>query len=170
MATKPNTRYINPIGPEFSLIHKDKEIQFLCLKTPPIIIGLTGPSKVGKTMIAKQFVTEHGFSYVGIANPLRKLARERGLINPDWKQLGNLICTIREHKSQDELARIAIGDIEKNLRGKNFVVVDSLLHPSEILLFKNSFQKFFMLGINAESNFRIRHAIDWGYIKDGSDS
>lgn len=165
MTMKPNTRYIHPIGPQFSLIHKDKEMNFLSLVKSPVVIGLTGPSKVGKTQIAKYLVTEHNFAYIGLTLPLKDISKKLGHKNPSWEELGEIGCMLREHLFCGILAKYAIDEIKKNHRGDERIVLDGILHPSEIDLFEDSFQNFYLLGIIANDKLRAKKAIEWGAIK-----
>jgi len=169
MINKPNTRYIHPIGPQFSLIHKDKEMGFLSSVKSPIVIGLTGPSKAGKTQIAKYLVTEHDFGYIGISAPLKDLAKKLGHKNPGWSELGELGCMLREHICEDVLGKYALDEIKKNYRGKERIILDGILHPKEVDFFENSFHNFYLLGVTANDKLRIKKAMEWGGIKSSQD-
>lgn len=150
-----NTRYKCPIGPQFSLISKDIEIKPLSIYKQPLIIGITGPTKSGKTAIAKQLVTEEGFYFYSMIRPVKEMASNLGKTDVDWKELGELAVLLRKNTNTTILANYFIDYYYRNLRDVENIVVDGILHNDEVVEFRNTFNNFFLFYIFPK-NERIR--------------
>lgn len=156
----------NPIGPEFSRLHLDPELDFLARRNSPILISLTGPSKSGKTIAAKYLVTEYGFRYESLITPMRVLARRLGSDKPTWEKLGDLAVTLRSREENDILAVRALNRIS-SFRNSNRFVFDGVLHPDEVKTML-SLQRSYLIGISASAEFRVKHAREWYSLGDES--
>lgn len=152
------SRYANPTGPEFSRIHLDPEMGFLSLRQLPIFVGLTGPTKSGKTLFAKHLVTQLGFTYVSTSGVIQKLSARLGMSNPSWKELGELARLMRRRLSNNILAKEALRPV--GLRFDNKIVFDGILHPSEAELLL-SFPNSLLIGFVADVDVRHKEASDW---------
>ncbi len=127
------TRYFCPTGPEYSKIHQDREMSFLGLKHLPFLLGITGPSKAGKTMIAKFLVTEHGFHYEVLSSFLREKAKYLGMKSPTWQDLGEIAVRWRREEGCAILFDLLFRKMSRDgtLRDQPAIVIDGILHPDE---------------------------------------
>ena len=152
------SRYHNPIGPEFSLINKDQEMRFLGYKKKPLLLGLIGPTKSGKTLIAKYLVTEFDFRYECLSIPLRILSNNIEA-KDDWESLSKFGVLVRKYESKDYLA-IKVFEKIKNYWDENLFVVDGIFHPMEIEYLKRA-SNFVLWGLKTDQQLRIDNATKW---------
>jgi cytidylate kinase len=152
------------IGPQYSEIGRDWEMRFLALKRLPVVVGLTGPWRVGKTMVAKRLVTEYGFHYESMAVVLRDMAAMLGENRSDWQVLSRVSQTLRQELGADVMAR-RILERMAGLKGVERMVVDGILHPADVRTLRQQTQ-FFLIGLAATLDTRAREATRW-YAGDG---
>ena len=161
-----SSRYHNPIGPEFSLINQDKEMMFLGHKQKPLLIGLVGPTKSGKTVIAKYLVTSFNFRYECLSHSLRECVWDIEASN-NWNVMGKYGSMLRNHKGKDFLASDAFNRIQKNSEDANFVI-DGIYHPCEIEYLKKV-SDFTLWGLKINQQNRIKKANEWFGLDMGND-
>jgi cytidylate kinase len=147
------------IGPQYSEIGLDWEIPFLARRKLPTVVGLTGPTRVGKTMVAKRLVTEHGFHYESISAVLGEMAMMLGSEGRNWRALGEVGRTLRKEMGLDILAQAVLGRIYK-LKDVEFIVVDGVLHPAEARTFSAK-TNFVLVGLVASTQARVTEALRW---------
>jgi cytidylate kinase len=147
-------------GPQFSTLYKDWEIPFLSMKSLPIVLALTGPTKTGKTIIAKRLVTEYDFHYESMSSILVESAKKLGKEVNDWQQLGQIAMLMRQQDGEDILAKLVIERINMAFSIYDKVVVDSVLHPAEIRTFSER-TNFKLVGIIADRELRVREYLRW---------
>jgi dephospho-CoA kinase len=152
------------IGPQYSEIGRDWEMPFLALKRLPVVVGLTGPSRVGKTMVAKHLVTGHDFHYESMAVVLREMASMLGENRSGWQALSRVSQTLRQELGPDIMARSILERIA-GLKGVERIVVDGILHPADVQTLREQTQ-FFLIGLAASREARAREATRW-YAGDG---
>ena len=148
------------IGPQISNIQKDFEIEFMDYYQIPIIIGLTGPTKSGKTIIARRMIAEHGFHYFNLSTFLKEHSRNLGQNNRSWDNLRTIAEALRTEYKNDVLARWAIKRIKPYLVSGSKIVLDGVLHPEEVSFLRN-FSNFFLVGVQASLTIRFRQAKRW---------
>lgn len=145
-------------------ITEDWEFEFLGLEVFPKIIGLTGPTKCGKTMIAKRLATEYGFFYVNLGSILSKIVSTMGEADLSAKQLGNFGRSLRELKGADILAHLAFRILKNQAKLPDKIILDSLLHPMEIEFFRRR-SNLILIGIEANRDVRFHQLMGWAGIK-----
>jgi hypothetical protein len=155
-------RYYCSTGPEFSKIHEDRELRFLCLSPLPVLVGITGPPKAGKTMVAKHLVTQMGFYYASLSSLLQEKATSLGIAQPSWRDLSDIALTWRAREGNAVLVhalfdRLLVNDV---LRARRAIVIDGVLHPDEMseLLSK---PRFVPIAIIASRRRRYDLAASW---------
>jgi hypothetical protein len=116
---------------------------FLGLRQVPLIVGVTGPTKAGKTMVANYLATDHDFHYTSLSMLLREKALLLGNPSPDWRDLRKVAVQWRREQGNAVLVRTLFNQPEMKiaLRTKDRIVVDGILHPEEVkaLSFKPTF-------------------------------
>jgi dephospho-CoA kinase len=127
----------------------------------PLVIGLSGPTKSGKTQIAKYLMTEQNCCYISMSLPLRKLVTQLGKSTENWMELKDSARMLRKLYGCDYLAHKAIEKIRQNHDNYDSYVVDGLLHDSEIRMFQKEFPKFFLVYIWANDEIRKQEAYKW---------
>lgn len=152
------------IGPQYSEIGRDWEMSFLARRKLPVVVGLTGPSRVGKTMVAKRLVTEYDFHYESMAVVLRKMAAMLGENRHSWQALSRASQTLRRELGPDVMARRILERVA-GLKGVERIVVDGILHPADVETLREHSQ-FFLIGLAASREARAREAMRW-YPGDG---
>lgn len=148
------------IGPSFSDVHNDWETTFLGMNKLPLVIGLSGPTKCGKTIIAKQLSTGLGFQYINLATYLNKVKKSRGITDRNWNVSYAIGVELRQQFGNNILAYYAIKDIISKYRGQSRFVVDGIFHPEEVLLFRR-LPRFALVWVNVDFNLRVEVASDW---------
>lgn len=148
------------IEPQFSQIFNDPEVPFLGLRKLPIIIGLCGPTKCGKTIMAEHLVTDHDFQYESLATIIEELARNQGVEELSWQVLDKIAEDFRELQESDIFARILMSRIKQDLNSKKRIVIDDLVHPAEVR-YLQQFPFFTPIGIEASSQVRAKAASVW---------
>lgn len=148
------------IGPSYSSVHNDWETTFLGMHNLPLVIGLSGPTKCGKTIVAKQLSTGLGFWYINMAEYINIVKKSRGITDRNWKKSYRIGVELREQFGNDILARYTIRDIASKHRSQNRFVVDGIFHPSEILLF-NKLPRFHLIWVDVDFDLRVEVATQW---------
>ena len=135
---KSISRYSRSIGPEYSKIYNDKEMAYLGISRQPMIIGITGPTKSGKTMVARYLVTEYGFHYECLSSIIRERASYLGFVSPNWEKMRDIVKVWRSEDGPSVLIDVLMKKLEREgiLREGRTIVVDAVLHPKEYLALK----------------------------------
>jgi len=126
------TRYRSPTRAQFSRAHLDWEMSVVASRRLPLILGVTGPAKSGKTTVAQHLVAWKGFLYENLGNILRDNATRLGIVDPDWKDLARLAETWRSVDGNEILARELVSRLR--LLGPDLrrdIVIDGILHEAE---------------------------------------
>ena len=142
------------IGPSFSDIHYDWEIPFLGMEKLPFIIGLSGPTKSGKSIMAKQLATRYGFQYISLTEYLDDIAKSRGIVGGHWRDLGNIAIKLREEQGDNLLAKIALKKIITKYRSSNKFVIDSIFHPAEVRFLRKR-MNFLLIWVQVDFELRV---------------
>ncbi len=152
------SRYSLAIGPEFSQIQLDPEMGFLRLYSSPLLIGITGSTKSGKTTFANYLVSLKGFLYVSPSQTLVELSKQLGYIEPTWNDLGELAEKLRIQYGNDYLLKKSFEKVD--FSKINRVVIDGILHPDEADLLL-SYPNSHLLAFKAESTLKCAAASLW---------
>lgn len=165
------------ISPQASQLHLDWEIPFLGTRRMPLIVGLTGPTLSGKTMVGQFLVTEYGFRYERMSDILTQRSIYRGIIpqhdrhheefedSPYWHSLGGISGNLRKQYGTRIIAELLIEKIRRQLIDNDLFVIDSILHPDEMEFFF-SVGKFVPIGFSAPASVRAKSASNWYYRND----
>jgi len=156
-------KYRYPIGPEFSNIYMDDEIKILARTSIPLILGITGPTKSGKTNLARTLSSEYGFYYLSLSRIITNHynAIYYG-IDPNWKSLGEIARRIRKSTTTYFFAEKAINEIQKSNYSQGLYVIDGVLHPDEIDFFSENTKQFIMIGLNPPKSVRRKYLLTDG--------
>jgi dephospho-CoA kinase len=148
------------IEPKFSRAYMDWEYPFLPLKGLPSLVGLTGPTKCGKTIMAERLVTTFDFQFLSISKIVFDVTANLGLEIEGWRTLGNMARDYRNLKGKEIFARLGMERIRKMLLDHDKVVIDGILHPSELEYFLG-FNGFVIIGIDSNIDTRAEAAKSW---------
>lgn len=150
-------KYELPISVQFSNIFLDQEIKIISRYLIPTIVGITGPTKSGKTNLARILCHEYNFHYVNLTTVITSYARILGEENINWESLGKVACKIREQNYDYFFAEKVLEEIERKNYPEVRYVIDGILHPSEIEYFKKETRHFLMVGLSPSLDVRKRY-------------
>lgn len=119
-----------------------------------MIIGVTGTLASGKDTVAK-YIEGKGFTHFSLADLLRKLADERGVMRTR-DSLRELADQMVSEVGDDYLVAQALEYIKKDPE-KNYVV-SSIRRPIEIKKLKD-FGEFFLIAVDADPKVRYQRSI-----------
>lgn len=148
------------IGPQLSTIQNDMEMEFLSYYKTPVIVGLTGPTKSGKTIVARRLTSEHGFHYFNLSTFIREHARNLGQEKLSWENLKVIGEMLRTEFGDNIFARWTFERIRPLMVGGAKIVLDGVLHPSEVNYF-HSITHFYLVGMVAPLDVRSKQAQRW---------
>ena len=123
-----------------------------------LILGLTGSFGSGCTFVSTNFLQTKGFRGLSLSDELRRVCDQRGF---EYRQgddggrtrLQDMGNQLRRENGGDFLAQRIIANI-KAQSGPARWVVDGFRNPLEVEAFRNSFPKFFLIGVYADYNKR----------------
>jgi dephospho-CoA kinase len=165
------------VAPQTSQLYLDWETSFLGTRKLPLIVGLTGPTLAGKSMVGQFLVTEYGFRYERMSDILTRRSIYRGIIpqhdrhheefeeSPYWQLLGEIAINLRKQFGKTILARLMMEQIRYQLIHNDRFVVDSILHPEELKFFQ-SIGNFVVFGFKASAKLRAESASNWYFRRD----
>jgi hypothetical protein len=157
----PKARYHYSTTTEFSRIHDDREMGFLGLGSVPTIIGVTGPTKAGKTMIANYLVAEHSFRYESLSGLLRERAAALGITSPTWEHMRDLALRWRRDGNAILLSTLFVRLGRAGVfESKRPIVIDGILHPAEAISLLDR-PGTSLVAINAERALRYQLWEQW---------
>lgn len=123
-------------------------------------IVIVGPSAAGKDVVAERIKLLTGAEIVSTSSQVRKIAGERGLVNPTRGELQTLANIYREEFGDDIFARMALSEIE---RFSCPVIINGVRNPSEIKVFG---QNVLVIGVDAEQSIRFERSLRRGRPSD----
>jgi len=119
----------------------------------PLIIGLTGSFGSGCSHISEKYLEPNGFKRVSLSQSLKELYHNDHKQDADTREkLQDYGNNLRRKHGSDYLARKAVSIIGE--QGHDKWVIDSLKNPNEVKLLRNTFSKFFLIGVFAEYSVR----------------
>ncbi|HJZ06084.1 MAG TPA: hypothetical protein VJ327_09620 [Patescibacteria group bacterium] len=159
---EPMSRYYRSIGPEYSKIHNDKEMGYLGIARIPLIIGITGPTKAGKTMVSKHLVTEHGFHYECLSTYIREKSVSLGNPTPNWEELRDIAIQWRREEGLEILVKVLLQRLKQKgvLRTARAIVIDGVLHREEVRLLRE-IPNAHLISITAPLDLRYESTKAW---------
>jgi len=126
------------------------------MKHKSLIIGLTGRFGAGCTTTSMILKDCKGFNYFSLSESLKKKAKMtiNGFDKKEEKEKRKILQDLGDElrKNGESLAIPVIEEIKQ--KGLNKVVIDSIRNPAEVNAFKNKFNNFFLLAIDAETETR----------------
>jgi deoxycytidylate deaminase len=124
-----------------------------------IVIGITGTFGSGCSFIVENFLSRDNFEYHSLSLVLREKYKEMYPMedNPSRMTLQDFGDKIREENGSDFLAK-QICDIIK-VDDSKVHIVDSIRNPYEIEYLRSTYQRFYILGVNADIEVR------WGRVE-----
>jgi len=152
-------RYDVPTGTEFSRIYEDTEMEFLRELRLPLVIGVTGLAKSGRSRVVN-YLREEGFydqSLIALRRDLLRAAMRRsGQPGPEESER-DFVLELRRNKGNDTLAQRLLERLETT--PLNRVVVEGIERPEEVELLAGR-TRFFLIGIEAPFDKRLRWWIE----------
>jgi deoxycytidylate deaminase len=115
-----------------------------------LLIGLTGSFGSGCTTAAK-YLAKRGFRKYSLSDEIRKIAAKRisDATRDNYQDIGD---ELRKTKSPSYLAELVFAKIAKSADKK--IVVESIRNHNEVLFFKRTFGRFFLINIDAPYKVR----------------
>lgn len=152
-------RYEIPTSTEFSRISEDVEMEFLGERRPPLIIGLTGLSKSGRSRVVNQLRTQ-GFYGESLTAIRRHEMRRAGRSETEDSER-EFALELRARRGNGVFAQLLLDKLERMNLDK--VVVEGVEHLDEVELLAGC-SRFFLIGIEAPFEFRLKWARDYAEV------
>ncbi len=124
-----------------------------------LVIGLTGLASSGKGEVSSYLVKKYNFKKFVFSDVLREEAEKRNLLeNKSYEEQKNILSKVGEmmRKASGRWDILAVKLIEK-IKSNNFerIVVDGFRSAEEVTLFKNSFDEFYLILVEADEKIRF---------------
>jgi dephospho-CoA kinase len=123
------------------------------------VIGLTGLASSGKGETSKYLVEKYGFTRLVFSDILREEAEKRDLLKgKSYEEQKNILSKLGEimRRVSGRWDILAVRLVEKINSGKfEKVVVDGFRSVEEVNLFKKSFEKFYLVFVEADEKIRF---------------
>ncbi len=163
-------KYQLQIGPGFSKIYDDPELEYLSLHKCKIIIGLTGHKGSGKSIFSSYLIEDKLYKYFSLSHIVRNSFKENEVSYPERKHLQNHGDRLRRKNNKaDYLARLVLREIRNtNVDSENTIVIDGIRNPAEIDLLEK-LPNFHLIGIKAEEKKIIKNLENKGYLLPDSE-
>lgn len=118
-------------------------------------LGFIGRMCSGKSTLAKYMVEKYGYEKYSCASALKSIAKDIGMIGKDRTLLQNLGYSIRKYNN------CFFSDIiQKDVHGKEFVVVDDVRYIEEYQALKN--EGFIFIKLCMFDDVRFQRMMDMG--------
>ena len=123
-----------------------------------LVIGLTGLASSGKGEVSSYLVSKYNFVRLVFSDVLREEAEKRNLLeNKSYEEQKNVLSKLGEmlRKASGRWDILAVKLVEK-IKSNNFdrVVVDGFRSPEEVTLFKENFEKFYLVFVETDEKIR----------------
>lgn len=148
-------RYDIPTSTEFSRIYEDAEMKFLRDFRAPLVIGLTGLSRSGRSRVVS-YLREEGFSDQSLIALRREEMKRNGRDRREEER--EFVLEMRRNRGNQIFAQLLVERLETMRLDK--VVVEGIERLEEVE-FLASRTKFFLIGIEAPLQNRLRWAQDY---------
>ena len=123
------------------------------------VIGLTGLASSGKGETSKYLVEKYGFTRLVFSDVLREEAEKRDLLEgKSYEEQKNILSKLGEimRRVSGRWDILAVKLVEKINSGKfEKVVVDGFRSVEEVNLFRKSFEKFYLVFVEADEKIRF---------------
>lgn len=118
----------------------------------PMIIGVTGALRAGKTTVATLISKNYGYRHASNSDLLKKIAKKMN-IDMTRENLGSLGDALFSVLGNDLLAQFRLNEIESER-----IVVDGIRYKEEVERYKRH-GSFFLIGVQAPDEIRHKRAI-----------
>jgi dCTP deaminase len=132
----PEAKYALQIGPGFSKIYDDPELNLLRPLEFGSLVGLTGHKGSGKFLVSSYLVQECGFRYYSLSRIVRELFERENIRVPSRKNLQDFGDLLRLRHGGEFLAREFLRRLQREgvLGPGTRIVVDGIRNDSEARL------------------------------------
>jgi dCTP deaminase len=161
---KDKGKYHLQIGPGFSKIYDDPELEYLKIPKYNIIIGITGHKGSGKSVFTSFLVEDKLYNYFSLSHIVRRKYSQEYNNKPVREDLQNFGDHLRKIHGANYLARQIIKEIKNaNLDSDSCILIDGIRNPAEVKFLK-SIPNFHLIGIDATKE-KIKHNLkNKGYL------
>jgi len=143
MSSLGDGRYLGQFRPEFSRLHRDRDLYWIVPLRAPLVIGLLGRRFVGVSTAIAYLQERHGFDAYTLGGELRRIAEDRGVPVSHRGYLQNLGDELRaEQDDAGFLARRTLRHIRAdrllmpNWQFPRSIVVGGFKTEEEVEIFK----------------------------------
>ena len=124
-----------------------------------IVLGLTGLAAAGKSTVSEH-LKEQGFRHIIFSHILKQEAKKRGVfkegmsLEEEKSALLDFGMQWRKETGRNDIIAVRIIEMIKE-DGAEKVMVDGFRTPAEVNLFRENFEKFYLIFVGAEENTRF---------------
>lgn len=162
-------KYHLQVGPGFSKIYEDSELEYLKIPKYKIIIGITGHKGSGKSVFTNFLVEDKLYKYFSLSHVVRRLYERKSVRKPSRKDLQDFGDQLRKENGTNYLARQVLKDIKNsNLDNDSCLIIDGIRNPAEVDLLK-SLPNFHLMGIEATKKKIDANLRNKGYLISNPD-
>ncbi len=163
-------KYQLQIGPGFSKIYEDTELEYLLSHKYKIIIGLTGHKGSGKSIFSSYLIEDKLYKYFSLSHIVRNSFKEKEVSSPEREHLHNHGDFLRyRNKKADYLTRLVIRELRNSdVDSETAIVIDGIRNPKEIDLLEK-LPNFHLIGIKTEKEKINKNLQNKGYLLKDSD-
>lgn len=165
-------RYNRQFRPEFSRLHRDRDLRWVVPFSVRYVVGITGSRFAGKSATLAYMSEKKGFEVYSLASTLREVATRLGIpVEPRYR-LQDLGDELRAHfKDPAYLARMTLRLIHRDhldqrgtIEPLRRVAVGGFKRPEELQLFEN-LGRFAHLNVSASAQMRLARAVESGIME-----
>lgn len=157
-------KYHLQVGPGFSKIYEDSEMEYLKIPKYKIIIGITGHKGSGKSVFTNFLVEDKLYTYFSLSHVVRRLYEREFVIKPNRKDLQDFGDRLRKNEGANYLARQILKEIKNsNLDNNSCLIIDGIRNPAEVELLK-PITNFHLVGIEATREKIVTNLKYKGYL------
>ncbi|HDH91660.1 MAG TPA: hypothetical protein ENF38_01775 [Candidatus Aenigmarchaeota archaeon] len=128
-----------------------------------LLIGITGLAGSGKSTVAEYLRRRFGFEHLTLSDILIEEAIRRGLLNDRFNKnseevkliLSKLGNELRRKSGKNEIVALKMVEKIKKLNLER-VCVDGFRSPEEVKVFKETFDNFFLILVDASKEIRFK--------------
>jgi dCTP deaminase len=157
-------KYHLQVGPGFSKIYEDSEMEYLKIPKYKIIIGITGHKGSGKSVFTNFLVEDKLYTYFSLSHVVRRLYELKFVRKPNRKELQDFGDGLRKKYGANYLARRILKEIKNsNLDNNSRLIIDGIRNPAEVELLK-PIPNFHLVGIEATKEKIVTNLKHKGYL------
>jgi dCTP deaminase len=147
-AALPDEKYTDQLPGNRPHLYKDRDIPWVVPRAAIEIIGLVGPTKSGKSLVATHFL-EKGYRRYSLASIVRDIARERGISDEDVETLQGLGDQVRKEKRNAAVFAERVAEVMRKDRSEpTRVLVTGFKNTAEVRYFLRD-DRFKLIALNS---------------------